>query len=39
VQLGDHWLELKHALAGLDYIVAALVALATLVFIWRHVRP
>ncbi len=38
VQLGDHWLELKHALAGLDYVVVALIAVGTLVFIWRHVR-
>jgi len=36
--LGDHWLELKHALKGLDYLIAAgLVALAGL-FVWRHVR-
>ncbi|MDO8562572.1 MAG: DedA family protein [Candidatus Limnocylindria bacterium] len=36
--LGDHWLELKHALRGLDYLIAAgLVALVGL-FVWRHVR-
>lgn len=36
--LGDHWLELKHSLRGLDYVVAALVLLGIGVFVWRHVR-
>lgn len=38
VLLGDHWLELKRALGGLDYVVAAgLVALVG-IFVWRHLR-
>jgi membrane protein DedA with SNARE-associated domain len=38
VVLGDHWLDLKQQLRGLDYLVAAaLVALVGL-FVWRHVR-
>ncbi len=36
--LGDHWLELKHALRGLDYLVAAGLALLVGLFVWRHVR-
>ncbi len=36
--LGDHWLDLKHSLKGLDYIVAALIALGVGLFIWRHVK-
>jgi hypothetical protein len=36
--LGDHWLELKHSLKGLDYIVAALLLAAVGVFVWRHVK-
>jgi len=38
MQLGDHWLDLKHSLKGLDYIVAALIVAAVGFFIWRHVR-
>jgi membrane protein DedA with SNARE-associated domain len=38
VQLGDHWLELKHALRGLDYLVAAGVVALVALFVWRHVR-
>jgi len=38
MQLGDHWLELKHSLKGLDYLVAALIALGVGFFVWRHVR-
>lgn len=38
VALGDHWLELKHSLRGLDYLVAAVIALGVGVFVWRHVR-
>jgi len=36
--LGDHWLDLKHSLKGLDYIVAAVIVLGVGVFVWRHVR-
>jgi len=38
MQLGDHWLELKQSLKGLDYLVAALIVAAVGVFVWRHVR-
>ena len=38
MQLGDHWLDLKHSLKGLDYIVAAAVVALVGLFIWRHVR-
>ncbi len=36
--LGDHWLDLKHNLKGLDYLVAGLLLLGVGVFVWRHVR-
>jgi membrane protein DedA with SNARE-associated domain len=36
--LGDHWLELKHSLKGLDYLVAALILAAVGIFVWRHVK-
>lgn len=36
--LGDHWLDIKHSLRGLDYIVAAAIAAAVGFFIWRHVK-
>jgi membrane protein DedA with SNARE-associated domain len=36
--LGDHWLELKHNLRGLDYVAAAVIVLGVGLFIWRHVR-
>ena len=36
--LGDHWLDLKHSLRGLDYLVAAAVIALIGVFVWRHVR-
>jgi membrane protein DedA with SNARE-associated domain len=38
MQLGDHWLELKHSLKGLDYLVAALIVAGVAFFVWRHVR-
>ncbi len=38
MQLGDHWLELKQSLKGLDYLVAAAIIAAVGIFIWRHVR-
>jgi len=38
VVLGEHWLELKHQLRGLDYLVVAGLALLIGVFVWRHVR-
>jgi membrane protein DedA with SNARE-associated domain len=36
--LGEHWRELKERLAGLDYLVAALILAGVAVFVWRHVR-
>ena len=36
--LGDHWLDLKHSLKGLDYIVAALLLAGVGLFVWRHVK-
>lgn len=38
MQLGDHWLELKHNLRGLDYLIAAIILAGVGLFIWRHVR-
>ena len=38
MQLGDHWLELKQSLKGLDYLVAAAILAVVGVFVWRHVR-
>ncbi|HEV8535624.1 MAG TPA: DedA family protein [Candidatus Limnocylindria bacterium] len=36
--LGDHWLDIKHNLRGLDYVVAAVILLGLGLFVWRHVR-
>jgi len=36
--LGDHWLDLKRSLRGLDYLVAAAIVAAIGLFIWRHVK-
>jgi membrane protein DedA with SNARE-associated domain len=36
--LGDNWLELKHNLRGLDYLIAGIILLGIAVFVWRHVR-
>jgi len=38
VVLGDHWLELKHRLKGLDYLVVAGLILLVGIFVWRHLR-
>lgn len=38
VVLGDNWLQVKSALRGLDYLVAAALLAAIGLFIWRHVR-
>ena len=38
MQLGDHWLDLKHNLRGLDYLIAAVILLGVGLFVWRHVR-
>ena len=38
VVLGDHWLDVKSALRGLDYLVAAFVLALVALFVWRHVR-
>jgi len=36
--LGDSWLDLKHNLRGLDYLVAAVIVLGVALFVWRHIR-
>jgi membrane protein DedA with SNARE-associated domain len=36
--LGENWLELKHQLRGLDYLVAFGLVALVVVFVWRHVR-
>ena len=36
--LGDHWLDLKHSLKGLDYIVATLLLAGLGLFVWRHLK-
>ncbi|MHB8631513.1 MAG: DedA family protein [Candidatus Limnocylindria bacterium] len=36
--LGDHWLDIKQSLRGLDYIVAALAVAGGGLFVWRHLR-
>src|SRR5205814_4961297 len=33
--LGDSWLDLKYNLRGLDYLVAAMIALGVALFVWR----
>jgi membrane protein DedA with SNARE-associated domain len=38
MQLGDHWLDLKQSLKGLDYLVVAVIVAAVGLFVWRHVR-
>ena len=38
VVLGDHWVDIKQSLKGLDYLVAAAIVAAVGAFIWRHVR-
>ncbi len=38
VVLGDHWLELKRSLKGLDYVVVAVVVALVGLFVYRHVR-
>ena len=36
--LGDNWQDIKHALRGLDYLVAAVVVTLVALFVWRHLR-
>jgi membrane protein DedA with SNARE-associated domain len=36
--LGDHWLEIKQSLRGLDYLVAAAILAGIGLFVWRHVK-
>jgi membrane protein DedA with SNARE-associated domain len=36
--LGENWLDLKHQLRGLDYLVAFGLVALVVVFVWRHVR-
>lgn len=38
VVLGDHWLDLKQQLRGLDYLVAAAIVVLVGLFVWRHTR-
>src|SRR5205085_2175887 len=38
VVLGDHWVDIKHSLRGLDYLVAVALLAAIALFVWRHVR-
>ena len=38
VVLGDHWVDIKRSLAGLDYLVAAVIIAGVVLFVWRHVR-
>ena len=38
VVLGDHWTDIKQSLKGLDYLVAAALALGVALFLWRHLR-
>jgi membrane protein DedA with SNARE-associated domain len=38
VVLGDRWVDIKQSLNGLDYLVAAAIAAAIVLFVWRHVR-
>ncbi|GAC1462101.1 MAG: DedA family protein [Candidatus Limnocylindrales bacterium] len=38
VVLGDHWLDLKRQLKGLDYLVVAGLLVLIGLFIWRHLR-
>jgi len=36
--LGDHWLDIKQSLRGLDYIVAVAIVGAVALFLWRHLK-
>ncbi|HZP96767.1 MAG TPA: DedA family protein [Candidatus Limnocylindria bacterium] len=36
--LGDHWIDLKRSLKGLDYLVAAAIVLLVGLFVWRHLK-
>ena len=36
--LGDHWLDLKSSLKGLDYLVVLAIVAGVGVFVWRHVK-
>ena len=36
--LGDHWIELKHSLKGLDYLVAGAILFLIGLFVWRHAK-
>jgi membrane protein DedA with SNARE-associated domain len=36
--LGDHWVDIKQSLKGLDYIVAGVIVVGIGLFIWRHLR-
>lgn len=38
VVLGDHWLDLKQQLRGLDYLVAVAIVGLVALFVWRHVK-
>lgn len=36
--LGDHWQTVRESLAGLDYVVVAVIVVLVALFVWRHVR-
>ena len=36
--LGDHWLDIKQSLRGVDYIVAVAIVGAFALYLWRHLR-
>lgn len=36
--LGDNWREVREILAGLDYLVAAILVILVALFVWRHLR-
>ncbi|MDP9266607.1 MAG: DedA family protein [Chloroflexota bacterium] len=38
VVLGDHWIDLKRSLRGLDYVVVAVLVVLVGLFVYRHVR-
>ena len=36
--LGDNWRQVREALAGLDFLIAAVILLLIGLFVWRHLR-
>ncbi|MGH2378404.1 MAG: DedA family protein [Candidatus Limnocylindria bacterium] len=39
VVLGENWVQVKELLGPLDYVVYAAIAVLTLLFLWRQLRP